>query len=95
MMAIILFILLNILFLSFGIDGKEKFNYSATKLGIPNFTYIHVSGTHVLTGYNFGVSIFRKKHDAKVFREIVLASILTLPISLLLSIFSYFCLAIS
>lgn len=72
-------------------EGMISSAVTATLVGIANFTSIPVSTTHVSVGSIFGVSFFHKKHDAKVFREIVLAWILTLPISLLLSIFSYFC----
>ncbi|HEY9612148.1 inorganic phosphate transporter, partial [Allocoleopsis sp.] len=56
---------------------------AASKYGLP------VSTTHVSVGSIFGVGLISKKANARVFYQILLSWILTLPIAALLSGIAY------
>ncbi len=65
---------------------------TAVLVSIASLTGLPVSTTHVSVGSIYGVSLVSKSQDNKVFKEILLSWILTMPIALLFSFITYFCL---
>lgn len=71
-------------------QGMSASVVTAVLVGLASFTGLPVSTTHVSVGSIYGVSLVSKSQNNKVFKEIALSWILTMPVGLIISVTTYF-----